>query len=68
MSGTAGEWIRSTYCADQACVEVSEQGGEVLVRDSKRLDVPYLRFTTTQWNAFVDAIAQQKIHFGDRSP
>ncbi len=58
-----GQWFRSSFCADQYCLEVRRQDDFVLVRDGKRLDVPSLQFTTEDWNAFVGAVAQGEIQF-----
>ncbi|WP_111647864.1 DUF397 domain-containing protein [Actinoplanes lutulentus] len=51
-------WTRSTFCADSACVEVAvASGGNVLVRDSKNPDQPYLSFTRQDWAVFVENLA-----------
>ena len=47
-------WTRSSYCSDNACVEVAVDGDEVWVRDSKDPDGPVLQFTADEWTAFVD--------------
>jgi len=50
------EWKKSSFCEDAACVEVSvgDAGMDVLVRDSKDLDGPVLRFTRDEWRAFME--------------
>lgn len=50
-------WFRSTYCADSSCVEVAKiDDGFVGLRDAKRPEQPYLRFSRTEWTAFVEGI------------
>lgn len=49
-------WRRSTFCADGACVEISEDGDRILMRDSKDTDQPYLGFDRTGWAHFVAEI------------
>lgn len=66
---TAGNWVKSTCCEANACLEVtftkaSFSGNEacveyhahndaVHVRDSKDPDGPFLTFTPQEWNAFI---------------
>jgi Domain of unknown function (DUF397) len=52
---TTTEWLRSSYCADAACVEVAMADDEVLVRDSKNPDQA-LQFSRTEWSGFQDGI------------
>lgn len=49
------QWLRSSFCADNACVEVRADGDDVLMRDSKNGQDP-LRFTRREWVAFVNKI------------
>jgi hypothetical protein len=56
MSEIAGSWIRSSFCSDQACIEVSTTDDGVAIRDSKCLSQPYLRFSNSEWNTFLDSI------------
>lgn len=48
-------WFTSSYSANgQSCVECARtRGGGMAVRDSKDPDSPILRFTATEWQAFV---------------
>lgn len=46
-------WVRSWYCGNGTCVEVKYDGDQVLVRDSKHPEQEPLRFTTTEWAAFI---------------
>lgn len=50
------DWRKSTRSgATGNCVEVAFASDKVLVRDSKdRGNGPILRFTTAEWDAFVD--------------
>ncbi|WIM93814.1 DUF397 domain-containing protein [Actinoplanes oblitus] len=57
MAETTMRWERSTFCASGSCVEVAAIGPDIAVRDSKNIDQPYLRFSRTDWNAFLDRIA-----------
>lgn len=52
-------WRKSRYSeVDMSeCVEVAELGnGTVAVRDSNNLDRPDLRFTASEWAAFLDGV------------
>lgn len=54
-SAAAG-FHRSSFCGDYNCVEVAAiPGDEILIRDTKdtRTDAPQLRFTATEWDAFL---------------
>ncbi len=46
-------WVKSTYCADNTCVEVAISTDAVAVRDGKHPDGPVLRFGRSGWDAFV---------------
>jgi Domain of unknown function (DUF397) len=51
------DWIKSSRCADNACVEVARVGdGMIGLRDSKGLEQPFLRFDQAAWSAFVEGI------------
>lgn len=56
LMSDAVTWMRSSYCADTTCIEVSTLDGEVLVRDSKQVNQPVLRFSKSDWDAFLDAV------------
>jgi hypothetical protein len=57
MAQPSGPWVRSSFCADQLCVEVATAGEEVIMRDGKRPDQPYLRFSREDWRGFLHAVA-----------
>lgn len=49
-------WIRSSFCEATTCVEVSVRDDVVLVRDSKRPEVPALTYTPEEWAAFIAGV------------
>ncbi|MCN9244329.1 DUF397 domain-containing protein [Streptomyces sp. RY43-2] len=55
-------WVKSSKsnrpgCPCPYCVEVADLGdGAVAVRDSRRTDLPALRFTAEEWAAFRDGV------------
>jgi hypothetical protein len=52
-SARLGVWRRSTFCASGECVEIASSNGAILVRDSKALHSEPLRFTQSEFRAFV---------------
>ncbi len=46
-------WMRPAACCESNCVEVADDAGDVLVRDSKNPTGPALIFTAAEWDAFV---------------
>jgi hypothetical protein len=54
QQGTTTDWIKSTYSANGACVEVKSPAPlAVLVRDSKTPAGPTLSFPPGTWAGFV---------------
>ncbi len=49
-------WRRSTYCGSAACVEIAQQDGQILVRDSKDPNSAVLAFTQDEWSAFISGV------------
>ncbi|GIE95130.1 DUF397 domain-containing protein [Paractinoplanes rishiriensis] len=48
------EWTRSSYCADNACVEVAVLDDDrVAMRDSKNRDSEPIIFTRPDWAGFL---------------
>ena len=59
LTDMAPTWIRSTRCESSNCVEVATLDGDVLLRDSKDVDGPVLRFSMAEWEHFrTDLIAK----------
>ena len=57
ISGVTWLKSRSSEVDMSECVEVAELGnGTVAVRDSNNLDRPDLRFTASEWAAFLDGV------------
>lgn len=53
-------WQRSSRCLDRDCVEVAlMDDATVAVRDSKKVDQPYLRFSRQDWTSFLDELIAQ---------
>ncbi len=46
-------WRRAKRCGSNTCVEVATDGEQFLIRDSKRPEIEPLRFTETEWAAFL---------------
>lgn len=58
QQGNTTEWIKSSYSANGACVEVkSPTRSAVAVRDSKAPDGPSLSFPPGTWAGFVAGVA-----------
>ena len=55
---SALDWAKSSLShANGDCVEVTGLSGElIMVRDSKKAKGPILRFTPTEWDAFVGGV------------
>jgi hypothetical protein len=56
-------WRKSRLCDSNACVEAAMVGEEIAVRDSKDPNGPILRFTVSEWNAFVKGVRAGDFHF-----
>ena len=56
MSGIGAAWRKSTFSAQGDCVQVAPVGNEILVRDSKRPGAGHLRFTPSEWQAFLAGV------------
>ncbi|WP_046500537.1 DUF397 domain-containing protein [Streptomyces odonnellii] len=57
---TDTRWVKSSKSATGPyCVEVADLGcGAVAIRDSRRKDLPALRFTAEEWAAFRDGVRE----------
>ncbi|GIM91009.1 DUF397 domain-containing protein [Paractinoplanes toevensis] len=49
-------WARSSYCANNSCLEVARAGDGILVRDSKNPDAGPLAVTGVAWTSFVRGV------------
>jgi uncharacterized protein DUF397 len=49
-------WYRSTFCENNGCVEVAFTNGQVEVRNSTDRWGAALRFTPTEWEAFLSGV------------
>ncbi|MEU6309938.1 DUF397 domain-containing protein [Streptomyces sp. NPDC047014] len=57
--GSNDNWVKSSYSANNACVEVKSPAAEAIaVRDSKAQDGPSLTFAPGSWTAFVTDVAE----------
>lgn len=58
VDGPEHAWCKSSHSSSDGggCVEVAFAGDETLVRDSKDPDGPRLRFTRTEWDAFLAGV------------
>ncbi|MEU6220515.1 DUF397 domain-containing protein [Streptomyces sp. NPDC047022] len=59
---TDARWVKSsksTMTTSPYCVEVADLGGgAVAIRDSRRTDLPPLRFTAQEWAAFREGVRE----------
>ncbi len=55
---SSAHWVKSSLSfANGDCVEVAIlPGGRIGVRDSKDAEGPVLRFTSSEWTAFIDGV------------
>jgi hypothetical protein len=60
---TRAVWVKSSRSANNGnCVEVAFLGeGRVALRDSKDPEGPALRFTSSEWSAFVDGVSDGEL-------
>jgi hypothetical protein len=57
-------WVTSSHSAsNQNCVQAAKGGDAVLVRDSKDPEGPVLRFTPSEWDAFVGGVRNGEFNF-----
>ncbi len=50
-------WTKSTFCGNNTCVEVADNGADVLVRDGKNPQQAHLSIPRPVWHEFLDGIA-----------
>jgi len=46
-------WRKASFCASGECVEVAQQDGMIVLRDSKEPGGSLLRYTAEEWQSFV---------------
>ena len=46
-------WRKASFCASGECVEVAQQAGMIVLRDSKEPRGGVLRYTAEEWRSFV---------------
>ena len=63
MHDVKPQWLKSSHCGTNACVEVAKVADQFLVRDSKNPDAPALTFTQDEWTAFLDGAAAGEFRF-----
>jgi hypothetical protein len=57
MKDPALNWAKSSYSSSGNCIEVADQAGRVLVRDSKQDGIgPVLRFGVDAWRRLTDEL------------
>ena len=56
-------WRRSQRCDTGTCVEAAAAGEDVAVRDSKDPTGPVLRFTKSEWDAFIAGVREGDFEF-----
>jgi hypothetical protein len=49
----AGNWRTSSHCQNYECVQVGQDGGNVIVRRSQDPGGPVLAFSGETWTAFL---------------
>ncbi|WP_327116534.1 DUF397 domain-containing protein [Nocardia sp. NBC_01730] len=59
---SSAEWRKSTYSGNGGnCVEIAFfDGGQVGVRDSKNPTGPALKFTPSEWSAFLSGVRDRQ--------
>jgi hypothetical protein len=61
INGVTPEWRRSARCETGACVEVAVLDEGIAMRDSKNPESGFLRFTKSEWSAFLKSIRSDAI-------
>ncbi len=49
-------WRRATNCSAGSCVEVAQDGEQILLRDSKNPQIAPMAFTKAEWVAFTSGV------------
>lgn len=56
-------WLRSSFCASGACIEVAKVDQSYVLRDSKDPEGPVLTFNQDEWDAFVAGVGAGEFTF-----
>lgn len=56
-------WERSGRCEGGSCVEAAGFEDDIVVRDSKDPHGPFLRFTRSEWDAFISGVQDGGFRF-----
>jgi hypothetical protein len=67
MPESEAAWRKSTYSAENGCVEVAALGEYVGVRDSKDRNGSRLLFTQQEWKAFITGVRNGEFELPDVS-
>lgn len=57
------DWKKSNRCDAGTCVEVASLKDEIVVRDGKDPNGPMLRFTRSEWEAFLGGVEDGEFRF-----
>jgi hypothetical protein len=57
-------WRRSSRCSGGTCVEIARVGDDCLIRDSKHPEVLPLRFSSREWETFVEGVRNGEFDLG----
>jgi hypothetical protein len=49
-------WRKASFCASGECVEVAQQDGVIILRDSVQPQGNMLRYAAREWRSFVGTI------------
>jgi Domain of unknown function (DUF397) len=52
---TQPAWRKSSFCASGECVEIAQQNGVIVLRDSKE-PRGHVHYTTEEWQSFVRGV------------
>jgi hypothetical protein len=57
-------WRKARPCNSSSCVEVANDGDQVLLRDSKNPQIAPMVFTRDEWTAFTAGVREGDFDFG----
>jgi hypothetical protein len=49
-------WRKASFCQNRECVEVAEQNGRILMRNSARPDGLAIHYTTEEFRSFLKGV------------